>query len=342
MNYIARGDIKDFESKVIDIKEVIDSTDGTSVSLVAVISNIAVSNKNNGDKYLLLTLADKTATVEMPLWDNADAYLKELEIGTIVLVKGSKKSFNEKAQINKTGLFICTGFDRTDFMPKYDVDVAACAWELIQYARQIKDNRYFRFLENLLGISIYNLLEEKLYPEQYPHIVYEDNIIPVLSATKWDAFSTCPSAAKHHGAKIHGLLVHTLGVVKAVHNMIHLHDQSIIDTNGVIDKDMLMFLAIVHDYCKTEEYRYDIAISYNDTLYVSHDVLLIGELQCANRAYDNMFSVEEMSKMYAIILTHHGEWSRYKPTGKDKYPIEARLLHCADMIDSQIVGEAER
>lgn len=339
MNYIARGDIKDFDSTVIDIKKVTDSPDGTGISLVAVISNITISNKNNGDKYLLLTLADKTATVEMPLWDNADAYLEELEVGTVVFVKGSKKSFNEKPQINKVALFLCTGFDKTDFMPKYDVDVVDLACELIDYAEQINDVRYFILLEEFLGIEFHDGVIDTVDREITSK---SGKSIKILNKAKWDAFSTCPSAAKHHGAKIHGLLVHTLGVVKAVHNMIHLHDNSVINTEGAIDKDMLMFLAIVHDYCKTEEYRYDIAISYNDTLYVSHDVLLIGELQCANRAYDNMFSVEEMSKMYAIILTHHGEWSRYKPTGKDKYPIEARLLHCADMIDSQIVGGAER
>jgi len=321
MNHILKEDLPITQ----DIKDISGLEDNANVALIATVSKSTVQPKKSvGEFYLSVALMDKTGTVDMPIWDNAEEMAKEIPVGSIIFVRANKKSYEERVQLTKPTILICEGFEASDFMPKYNIQVADLAKELISYATKITDQRYITFLQKLLGIKISSDFE-------------------VLNEKKWTAFSNCPAAAKHHGNKIHGLLLHTIGVLRTIDASVNLHnDFEDIDTEEAIDKNMLYFLAIIHDYCKLFEYNFSTTISAKENLYVSHDVLLIGELQHLNRSNSNLFSTEEMSKMFFIILTHHGEYGRYKPTEKDKFPVEAKLLHCADMIDSQIVGEVEK
>ena len=320
MNHISKESLS---NALRDIKTISAFPDHENISLVAAISKSTVLTTKENKQYLSVTLSDKTGTIDMPLWNDVEL-ADELIVGTVVFVTGTKKTFNEKHQINKTSISICDGYSATDFIAKYNVALKSLIIELLSYIKKIQDKRYVQFLEEMLGIQLTDKLE-------------------IIEKEKWNAFLTCPAASKYHGNKIHGLLVHTIGVLRTVDKMIDLHsDFDDIDTTDAFDKDMLYFMTMIHDYCKLKEYKYDVAISRNDNLYVDHGVFLVGELQYVNRSFGNLFNDEEMSKMFFISLTHHGDKGRYTPEEWDKYPVEAKLLHCADMIDSQIVSEAEK
>jgi len=320
MRHVPKGKLP----AVKDIKTISNLKDLEQTDLVAMVSKSSIQPKKTEGSYLSVVLTDRTGTVDMPIWDNVETLATEIPVGSIVFVRAIKKSYDERTQLTKPTIYLCDGYEANDFMPEYNVEVVNLAKELTSYAAKITDERYIVLLQDLLGLKISNEFE-------------------VLDEEKWTAFSNCPAAAKFHGNKIHGLLIHTIGVLRTIGAAANLHrDFDDIDADNAVDWNMLYFLAIIHDYCKVYEYNYSTTISMIEDLYVSHDVFLVGELQHLNRVRNNLFSNEEMSKMFFIILTHHGDYGRYKPTEKDKYPAEAKLLHCADMIDSQIVGEAER
>jgi hypothetical protein len=141
--------------------------------------------------------------------------------------------------------------------------------------------------------------------------------------------------------------MHTVGVTQAIDYMVTSYktfDGVKVDPEDAIDADLLYFMGIVHDYCKTNEYTYDTAISRKENILVSHEVFLIGEITHQNILLGNLFTNEELSKIFLIEMLHHGDFGRYKlpEHEKNNQPLEAQLLHQADMIDSQIVGNIEK
>lgn len=329
LNHITKDKIK--KEGLHTIKAIVGMKDAAQIRLVAVISKSALAAKKaEGEFYLATTLFDKTGTISMPLWNSAEVLSEELTVGTVVFVTGTKGSYKDVPQISMKTIEIVDDIESTAFMPKYKTEVQILVKKLLGYACKIKEEKYKKMLEAILGIKIAN-----------------DSYYEVTDKGKWEAFINCPAAVSHHGNKLHGLLMHTVGVTQAIDYMVTSYktfDGVKVDPEDAIDADLLYFMGIVHDYCKTNEYTYDTAISRKENILVSHEVFLIGEITHQNILLGNLFTNEELSKIFLIEMLHHGDFGRYKlpEDEKNNQPLEAQLLHQADMIDSQIVGNIEK
>ncbi len=71
-----------------------------------------------------------------------------------------------------------------------------------------------------------------------------------------EKFKTAPAGKSWHHGYIHGLIEHTLEMIKICDLMCDFHPQ--------INRDLLVSGAILHDFGKTEELSYDSAFNYSD------------------------------------------------------------------------------
>ena len=309
------------------IEEILDMQDNTKTEVMAMVIEIKkLPYKKAPGDFLLLQMQDNTGYIVMPIWNNIEKY-DHIEVGTKLLVKGEKRSYNNEPQLNMNTISVLEEAESAleNFVPSYQIPQELFTY-FNSFLLKIQDIRYHKFLEEIMGI-----------------MATEEGQLFVVNNLKWKRFTEAPAAAKHHGNRLGGLFLHTVGVMKAVDNIIKDYVENPFHTKAKnLDTDMLRFLAIIHDFEKTNEYKWMVEIAYESKVCVGHEVLLLNTLGSANTKCGDMFTIYEMSKMNSIILTHHGQWSKYTPSHKDTVFLEGKLLHVCDMIDSQIIGEAEK
>lgn len=321
------------KSAKIKIKDIGAIENGRNISFHGLVVSSQRLPKKNGGEYLAVKLQDNTGAIESPIWEDLPFWEQRTPPGAKLLVTGIKSDFAGTPQI-KFVLVTELPADQaptSDFIPSYDIPDAALTY-FAEFIAKIQDQRYHLILNNLLGITVKK--DRSGTPE-----------LAVFKHKKWVKFISAPSASTHHGNKVGGLFMHVIGVAKAIDNMLLNYAEQpffLKAEQSKLDADVLRFLAIVHDYDKTKEYLWEEGVKYNENAHVGHEILFMETFGAANEACGQIFNLEERTAMYSIILMHHGQWGKYQPSPKDKVFLEAKLLHCADMIDSQIVGAIER
>ena len=309
------------------IADVLQADNNTPVVVRCMIAGKQRLPKKNSGEYLRLDLQDNTGKIIMPVWSDIRRIDNFHQVGDIILVHGKRTEFNDIPQITLDHIeTVHEDLPMDMFIPTYYISEAIYDF-FDSVVKKIKDTRYHQLLEQIIGL--------KTSPTER---------FTITDMSKWEAFTAAPAAVNHHGNKIGGLFLHTVGVLKALENIIDNYVENpffLSASKEHLDTDMLRFLGILHDIDKTSEYKWDMEITRNEDLCVQHDVLFIRTLTEANLLCGKPFSLEEMSKMFAIILVHHGPYAKYQANEKDKTFLEATLLHCADMIDSQIIGVIE-
>ncbi len=281
--------------------------------------------KKGDGEYIRLTLQDHTGKIICPIWDNLDACERVTEIGGIYIVIGKRAEF-QGPQISKEEFLPCDKAEsRYNFIPRYEIPSKLFDY-FRDYINRISDKRYVKLIQNILGIEV------------------NKNSIKVVNKHRWEEFIKAPSAKSHHGNKIGGLFLHTIGVMKAIESFIKNYVDNpffLKAKDKVLNVDRLRFLGIMHDYNKVDEYLYDLEIKYNDECKVPHPILFISTLTTSNIECGSLFTKEELTDIYLPILRHHGQWSRYQLRPNENDSLESILLHLADMVDSKLVGAIE-
>lgn len=135
----------------------------------------------------------------------------------------------------------------------------------------------------------------------------------------------CPAACTKHQPYLGGLLEHILNIIGMV--------DGVCATYNVLNRDLLVAAAILHDIGKIEELHYDTSIGYTRrgrlighialSLYIFHDALKICPL-----------NQDLADHLEHIIASHHGllEW------GAIRVPMsrEATIFHLLDNIEARM------
>ncbi|ADI00873.1 3'-5' exoribonuclease YhaM family protein [Syntrophothermus lipocalidus] len=165
------------------------------------------------------------------------------------------------------------------------------------------------------------------------------NMVRALLDENREAFCRTPAAKQYHHAYVGGLVEHTLEVVR-----IALASAEAMNENGVVvDTDVLLAGAVLHDIGKTKEYEIDRygVITINESVKLKGDHCLLGR-DMLYRFWENDWplkwkvSESRIDAIAHLILSHHGqlEWRAIV----EPATTEAVILHLADMISSKANG----
>ncbi|MDA8337183.1 MAG: HD domain-containing protein [Peptococcaceae bacterium] len=141
-----------------------------------------------------------------------------------------------------------------------------------------------------------------------------------------ERFRQAPGAVRHHHAYIGGLLHHTVNVTERA---------LALAAGAVLETDMLVTGALLHDLGKMDEYSWDgVTLGVTDQgRFVGHIVLgmiTVNRLAGSIPGLDGVF----FDRLLHILASHHGkqEWgSPVEPCTR-----EALLVHMADLADSRL------
>jgi 3'-5' exoribonuclease len=252
----------------------------------------------DGKRFLKLELGDSSGRIDAIAWEETEEFYSQLEVGDVVEIKGWVTTYKETPQINLKSLRKAKKgeFDLADMLSSSKEDLDVLLERFKQKCSSIKNRHLKSLFADLNGDAI---LMRKL--------------------------KVAPAGKLWHHAHLGGLLEHTLRVVSLCELSAQNYD--------LIDRDLLISGALLHDIGKTEEYSLDGFIEYADEGRLIGHVVSGDEMVASRIRKIEGFPKELGLKLRHLILSHQGRLECASPVVPQT--IEAIVLHYADELDAK-------
>jgi len=264
-----------------------------------VVASKQVKAKKNGEPYLALILADRSGQIEAKMWDNVDEFILAFEQDDFLKVKGLVNKYKNRFQltIHKLRRMDEGDIDFTDYLPKTTKDIG----------------------------ELWRTLTEFVATFQNPHL---KSLVELFMADPEIAerYRNAPAAKTLHHAYIGGLLDHVVSLFRSCDLMSRNYP--------LVNRDLLLAGAFLHDVGKIQELTYNRAFSYSTRGQLLGHMIIELEMLQAKLAKLPGFPEELKILLEHMIISHHGQYD----FGSPKLPMfpEALMLHYLDDLDSKM------
>ena len=279
--------------------------EGQRFDEVFLLADKELRTARNGKLFIGGTLQDRTGQGRMIIWEATEKFYEALPRGGFVRVKGRTELYQNRPQLVIEACLPVNerDVDLADFMPTTANDVAAMEKELREILGGITDPPVKALTEALLA-------DEELMR----------------------GFRRSPAATVNHHAYLGGLLEHTLGIMRLAVKIVPLYP--------VLNRDLLLLGAFLHDIGKIVELSSDREFTYTDAgRLVGHLVqgvlILQGQVQAVRQGGAEIPDIL-VRQLEHLILAHHGEYE----FGSPKLPMtaEAVAVHFLDNLDAKLAA----
>jgi 3'-5' exoribonuclease len=256
--------------------------------------------KKSGELYLALTLADRTGHMEAKMWDNVADHINCFEQDDFIKVRGLVNKFNGRFQItlHKVRSMQESEVEFDDYLPRTTKDVAAL-WRTLG-----------EFVAGMTNPHLKALLRAFIDDPQIEQ-----------------AYKNAPAAKSLHHAFIGGLLEHVV-------SLFQLCDLACRNYPGMIDRDLLLTGAFLHDIGKVHELTFARSFTYSTRGQLLGHMIIELEMLKDKLAQLPGFPDDYKTLIEHMIISHHGKYE----FGSPKLPMfpEALMLHYLDDLDSKM------
>jgi len=253
----------------------------------------------SGSDFLSTELGDKTASLNANIWEGFTELALRGKVGDVVKVAGVLEEYQGSLQIRVSNIRLSTdkdGVKPRNFLPESKRNLDEMKNEFNQ---RIKNNSN-KFLKKLLT--------------------------QIFTEERFEQFCLAPAGKSWHHAYIHGLLEHTLEIIKICELMCEFHSE--------LNKDLLISGAMLHDIGKIEELSYDSAFEYTDKgKLVGHIVIASNLIRDETKKISN-FPIELENNLIHLILSHQGKLEHASPVVPKT--AEAIALYQADELSAKV------
>ncbi len=271
--------------------------------LTVLIGDVRVKAARNGKRFADIMIQDASKMMEAKYWDYED---NEEFINSI----SAEEAVNIKAVVGEYQGQIQVTIKNIEKANMDEIDIAdlipTSTWEL----NSMKNGLDF-FYDKISSPHMKELLDKMIFSDDYFKI-----------------FSTHPAARQVHHNYYHGLLQHTLEVLKFAY--------TVATTKNLSQRqiDRLIVMTMLHDWAKTMEYKALPHVGFTE------EGTMLGHIFLGAHSTLNIINeiegFDEDDKLIIIngILGHHG----YLEFGSPVLPktVEAQILHQADKMSGDI------
>ncbi len=253
----------------------------------------------SGKPYLSLRLQDKTGVISARLWDNALEFYDKFKVNDIIKVDGTIEVYNNERQlvVRRLRLSQPEEIQLSDFVRQTEHDVDEMLLELRSYIEAVNNPHLKALLE-----AFFN----------------DDAFV--------EKFKASPAARNIHHVWVGGLLEHTLSTARICEYLTTHYP--------VLDADLLITMAILHDIGKVKELQVTPSINYTEEGNLLGHIIL--GIQMVDEKLANIPDFPQNLRMLVehMMLSHHGqsEWGSPRPP----MFLEAEILHRADDLDVKV------
>jgi len=251
----------------------------------------------DGQKFLKLELGDKSGRVDAVMWDEAEKFYRQAEVGNIIKITGSITTYRDSLQVKLEAFRKAEGkIELKDFLPTTEQDIDELFSRFKQMAASVENRHLKALLENLV----------------------EDSAL-------MERFRQAPGGKLWHHSYLGGLLEHTLMVAQICEKAANSYE--------LVDRDLLITGALIHDIGKINQYSTSGFIDYSDEgRLVGH--IVSGYETIAKRIEKIRGFPEKLSlKLKHLVLSHQGQLEMASPVVPQT--LEAIILHYADEMDAK-------
>ena len=277
-----------------------DLSEGDRIADVYLCKKAASMITKNGKEYMSLTIMDRTGTVDAKIWDPDSDGIGDFSELDYIYISGDVTVFNGSIQVN------------------------------IRRLRKAQDGEYvpsdYLPMSPLDNDGMYNQLKNVIETVGNPYL---HSLLTAFFVEDQDfvAVFRKKSAAKtvHHGF-VGGLMQHTLAVTRLCKFYTKAYP--------VLDHDLLISAALLHDIGKTREISDFPENDYTDDGQLLGHIYMGAEMIAARAAAIEGFPGKLLSELQHCILAHHGELEYGSP--KTPELMEAMALNLADNTDAKM------
>ncbi len=272
---------------------------GDSVDHYLLISRLDVRNTKAGKEYLSLELQDKSIALNANVWESFQGLLNSSKMGDVVKINGTIEEFQGSPQIRISKIRPLSPSDNIsplDFLPKSENDLDKMVEEFNNRIDKISNNH----LKSLLG--------------------------RIFSGERFTNFTLAPAGKSWHHGYIHGLIEHTLEIIKICDLMCDFHPE--------LNRDLIISGAMLHDFGKTEELKYDSAFEYTDKGKLLGHIVIASIIISEEVKSLPDFPVELKNNLIHLVLSHQGKLEYASPVVPKT--IEAIALYQADDLSAKV------
>lgn len=272
---------------------------GDSLNHFFVVRKSEIRLTKTNKQYLSLDLGDKTLTVNANIWENFENISSEIRPGIIVKVKGTMDEFQGTGQIRVTAIRLAKpGDDVTpaDFLAQSRRDFGEMKKEFEYRISAIEESN----LRALIEI--------------------------IFSGDSYEKFLNVPAGKAWHHSYIHGLLEHTLEIIKICDLMSDLHPE--------LNRDILICGAMLHDLGKIEELSFEPVFEYTDKGKLLGHIVMSAMLVNEEAKKIKDFPEELKDCLIHVILSHQGKLEFASPVVPKT--LEAIALYQADELSAKV------
>lgn len=267
------------------------------LGFVVLISDIRVKKTKTDKTYADLTVQDASKIMEVKCWDyeKYQQIFEEIEANDPVEIKGAVGEYGGQIQLT---------VKEVRKLPKGEAKVQnlipTSTWD---YEAMEKGLRVF-----------YEKIETREFQQLLDELIFSD--------TYYEKFMTYPAAKKVHHNFYHGILQHTLEVLK--------YSFTVATTKKLTQRqiDRLIVMAFLHDWAKIKEYA---PLPKND---LTDEGIMLGHIFLGTHEVLNVMEriegFKEEDKLIILngLLGHHGALEYGSPVLPKT--IEAQILHQSD------------
>ncbi len=265
-----------------------------------VVANKQAKPKKSGELYLALTLVDRTGQIDAKMWDNVADHISLFGQDDFIKVRGLINKFNGRFQltVHKLRSMEDAEIDFDDYLPRTTKNID----EMWQTLAQFVDGFQDPYLHGLIKAFMADPQIER-------------------------AYKNAPAAKTLHHAFIGGLLDHVLSLFR-------LCDLASRNYPAMIDRDLLMAGAFLHDIGKVHELSFARTFAYTTRGQLLGHMIIELEMLHEKIAQVPGFPAEYKTLLEHLIISHHGKYE----FGSPKMPMfpEALMLHYLDDLDSKM------
>ena len=274
--------------------------EGDSLSDIYLCKYKAMAETRNGKPYFNVILQDKTGTMDAKVWETNSDGIADFEVMDFIYVHGDITRYQGVLQASLRRIKVAREgeYIPSDYLPVSPLDSENMYNDLKAVIDTVKNP----YLNGLLKAFF---IEDQEFVKKFRE----------------------KSAAKSiHHSFVGGLIHHTLSVIR----LCKLYTEAY----PVLDHDLLISAALLHDIGKTEEFSSFPQNDYTDAGQLLGHIVIGSEMIGRKAGEIKDFPPKLLRELQHCILAHHGEYEYGSP--KKPALIEALALHLADNTDAKL------
>lgn len=287
---------------------VADMAPGDNIEGFYILKDASIRTTSNGKAFLAGALSDSTGVIDLKVWDYTGPLgTDKNDIGKVIKVRGEVGEFKGSRQFSAALIRLADANDQyniSELVPTAPISASETFAKVKEMINSVQDEDYRKIALDFLSRHT-------------------------------DSFRNLPAAKSFHHAFLHGLLMHTSNMMKLADFLAGLYSE-------VINRDLLITGAFLHDMAKDREFvtsPLGLVTDYSAKgQLLGH--LVMGAQEVAVTAERLGVPEEKSILLQHLILSHHGEPEH----GAAVVPCvaEAELLAYIDGIDSRMEIYAEQ